>query len=115
MRLVEELNSYENHVDVLINNAGCNWGEAYQTFPEKAFQKVMTLNVKSVFLLTRAMTPLLQRGGSKDNPARVINIRWFVIIVQFIEFLRGSNSYSRNLCLFCIKSCITSYDKSFSI
>lgn len=74
MRLVEELNSYENHVDVLINNAGCNWGEAYQTFPEKAFQKVMTLNVKSVFLLTRAMTPLLQRGGSKDNPARVINI-----------------------------------------
>lgn len=34
----------------------------------------MNLNVKSVFFLTKALLPLLEAGGSRNNPARIINI-----------------------------------------
>jgi NAD(P)-dependent dehydrogenase (short-subunit alcohol dehydrogenase family) len=35
---------------------------------------VLDLNVKGVFFLTRACTPLLEKAASDDDPARVINI-----------------------------------------
>ena len=36
--------------------------------------KVMNLNVKSVFLLTRSLVPLLEAKASLESPSRVINI-----------------------------------------
>jgi len=43
-------------------------------YPADAWDKVMTLNAKSPFLLTRALVPLLEAAGTADDPARVINI-----------------------------------------
>jgi len=57
-----------------VNNAGANWGESWETFPEAAFDKVMALNVKGVFLMTRDLTPLLKAAATAEAPARVINI-----------------------------------------
>ena len=59
---------------VLVNNAGATWGEPIETFPESAWDKVLNLNVKSVFFLTRALLPRLEEAASHDDPARVINI-----------------------------------------
>lgn len=64
----------EKKLDILVNNAGANWGESFETFPEAAFDKVMALNVKGVFLLTRDLASLLRAAASAENPARVINI-----------------------------------------
>jgi NAD(P)-dependent dehydrogenase (short-subunit alcohol dehydrogenase family) len=41
-------------IDVLVNNAGANWNEAIEKYPEAAFDKVVNLNLKSIFLLTQA-------------------------------------------------------------
>jgi NAD(P)-dependent dehydrogenase (short-subunit alcohol dehydrogenase family) len=41
-------------LDVLVNNAGATWGEGFADFPDKAFDKVITLNLKRVFSLTQA-------------------------------------------------------------
>jgi NAD(P)-dependent dehydrogenase (short-subunit alcohol dehydrogenase family) len=41
-------------IDVLVNNAGATWGATIDDYPEAAFNKVMNLNVKSIFLLTQA-------------------------------------------------------------
>ena len=61
-------------LDVLVNNAGCNWGEPMETFPDSAWDKVLALNLKAVFHLTRRLVPTLEKAASDEDPARVINI-----------------------------------------
>jgi NAD(P)-dependent dehydrogenase (short-subunit alcohol dehydrogenase family) len=61
-------------LSILVNNAGATWGESLETFPESAWDKVLNLNLKSPFFLTRALLPLLAQHASQDDPARVINI-----------------------------------------
>jgi len=65
--------SKEDSLDILVNNAGAAWGEDFDTFPEKGWDKVMDLNVKSPFFLTQALHEQLRKGG-KARPAKVINI-----------------------------------------
>ena len=74
-KLAEEVGAREQSVDVLVNNAGVTWGGTFEDFPEAAWARTMTLNVSSIFHLTRAFVPLLKRA-SKGNlePAHVINI-----------------------------------------
>lgn len=69
-----ELEGTDGKLHVLVNNSGIAWGESIDTFPEKQFDRVMALNVKAPFLLTRALRPFLERGSSSGDPARVINI-----------------------------------------
>jgi NAD(P)-dependent dehydrogenase (short-subunit alcohol dehydrogenase family) len=63
----------EGSLDILVNNAGAAWGESFDTFPEKGWDKVMDLNVKSPFFLTQALHEQL-RAAAKARPAKVINI-----------------------------------------
>jgi NAD(P)-dependent dehydrogenase (short-subunit alcohol dehydrogenase family) len=72
--LVASIKEREPKLDILVNNAGANWGEDLETFPESAWDKVMTLNVKSIFFLTRELVPSLAAAGTPESPARVINI-----------------------------------------
>lgn len=71
--LATALAAKEKSLDILVNNAGAAWGESFDTFPEKGWDKVMDLNVKSPFFLTQALHGLLQQGG-RQRPAKVINI-----------------------------------------
>jgi NAD(P)-dependent dehydrogenase (short-subunit alcohol dehydrogenase family) len=72
--LARELASREGKLDILVNNAGTNWGAPLADYSDDAFQKVLATNVKSVFNLTRELLPLLRKAGTKEDPARVINI-----------------------------------------
>ncbi|GAB5451675.1 MAG: SDR family oxidoreductase [Halioglobus sp.] len=74
LSLAEKLRERETSIDVLVNNAGRGWLERFETFPEAGWDKVMDLNVKSPFFLTRELTPLLAEGATADNTASVINI-----------------------------------------
>lgn len=71
--LAAELTGREEKIHALFNNAGAAWGAPLAEFPESGFDKVMNVNVKGVFLLTRALVPLLTAGASEGDPARVIN------------------------------------------
>src|SRR5262249_47568847 len=55
-------------------NAGATWGAPFAEFPASAWDKVLDLNVKSPFFLTRALLPQLEAAATADDPARVINI-----------------------------------------
>ena len=66
--------SREDSLDILVNNAGATWGAPLEDFDEAAFERVLALNVKGVFHLTKFLVPLLQAAGTVDEPARVINI-----------------------------------------
>jgi len=71
---VKEVEKHTDHIDVLVNNSGCNWGEAIETYPDTAWDKVLNLNVKSVFLMTRALLPMLEAKSTQRKPSSVINI-----------------------------------------
>ncbi len=73
-RLADEIASREDRLDILVNNAGATWGTPLADFDEAAFEKVLALNVKGVFHLTRFLVPLLEAAGTQEEPARVINI-----------------------------------------
>ena len=71
---VKRVGEKEEAIDFLINNAGAAWGEPYDEFPEVGWDKVMDLNVKSLFFLTQKLTEMLKLRASSDDPSRVINI-----------------------------------------
>ena len=73
-RFAAALEARESKIDVLFNNAGASWGAPFDTFPESGWDKVIDLNVKSVFFLTQRLVKLLEAAGSADDFARVINI-----------------------------------------
>jgi 2-deoxy-D-gluconate 3-dehydrogenase len=72
--LAAEMARREPALDILVNNAGAAWGEAFDSFPEKGWDKVMDTNVKGVFFLTQRLLPLLEAGATNTEPSRVINI-----------------------------------------
>jgi NAD(P)-dependent dehydrogenase (short-subunit alcohol dehydrogenase family) len=71
--LLQAYSAREKSLDILVNNAGAAWGEDFETFPEKGWDKVVDLNMKAPFFLTQAMHGLLKQGA-KSRPAKVINI-----------------------------------------
>lgn len=72
--LVGELKTREQHIDVLVNNAGTGWGAPFEQFPEAGWDKVMNVNTKSPFFLTQALTPLLSARATAKETSAIINI-----------------------------------------
>ncbi|UNI22398.1 hypothetical protein JDV02_008289 [Purpureocillium takamizusanense] len=78
--LLAQVRRHTDKVDILFANAGATWGEAFDAHPDKAFAKVMDLNVKAVFNTIRDFTPLLEAAaaandgpnGGRGEPSRVI-------------------------------------------
>jgi len=74
LRLATEVGEREQAVNVLVNNAGATWGAPLADYPAAAWDKVVDLNLKTPFFLTRAFLPLLEAAGTDEDPARIINI-----------------------------------------
>jgi NAD(P)-dependent dehydrogenase (short-subunit alcohol dehydrogenase family) len=72
--LAGEISARVDGLDILVNNAGATWGAPLAEFDEAAFERVLALNVKGVFHLTKFLVPALQAAGTQEEPARVINI-----------------------------------------
>jgi len=72
--LVDALAQRESALHVLVNNSGANWGAPIAEYPDASFDKVMNLNLKSAFHMTRFCLPLLEKAVQPGDPARVINI-----------------------------------------
>src|SRR5262252_813778 len=73
-RLAAEVGRSEERVHILVNNAGANWAAPLAEFPDSGWDKVINLNLKAPFFVTREFLPMLEAAGTADDPARVINI-----------------------------------------
>jgi gluconate 5-dehydrogenase len=59
------------HVDILVNNAGATWGAPAEDYPLEAWDKVMDLNIRGLFLLTQAIG---KRSMIPRRYGRIINV-----------------------------------------
>lgn len=73
-RLAAQIEACEPKLHVLVNNAAAAWAAPLDDYPADAWDKVLDVNVKGVFLLCRACLPLLRAGASARDPARIINV-----------------------------------------
>jgi gluconate 5-dehydrogenase len=55
---VEEALRRLGQIDILVNNAGASWGAPAEDYPLEAWDKVMDLNVRSIFLVSQAVGKL---------------------------------------------------------
>jgi NAD(P)-dependent dehydrogenase (short-subunit alcohol dehydrogenase family) len=74
VQLAAALGEREPALHILVNNAGANWAAPIGEYPDAAWDKVLALNVKALFHLTRALLPRLEAAASPADPARVINV-----------------------------------------
>ena len=72
--LAGEVSAREPALHILVNNAGAAWGAPIEEYPASGFDKVLNLNVKAVFELTKRLLPALRKAATADDPARVVNI-----------------------------------------
>jgi len=69
--MVDEALKRLGHIDILINNAGATWGAPAEDYPVEAWDKVMDLNVRSIFLVSQAVGKL---SMIPRKYGRIINI-----------------------------------------
>ena len=72
--LAAETRKRTDALHILVNNAGVNWGEPFESFPWKAWERVMSVNVAGLFSLTRDLAPMLAASATADWPSTVVNI-----------------------------------------
>ncbi|MBL8332210.1 MAG: SDR family oxidoreductase [Rubrivivax sp.] len=54
-KVVTEAMERLGQIDILVNNAGATWGAPAEDYPLEAWDKVMNLNIRSVFLFSQAV------------------------------------------------------------
>ncbi|MEO6363716.1 MAG: SDR family oxidoreductase [Caldimonas sp.] len=65
------------NVDILVNNAGATWGAAAEDHPLEAWDKVMNLNIRSIFLMSQAIgkhSMIPRRQGKIINVASIAGL-----------------------------------------
>ena len=75
-------------VDILVNNAGATWGAPAEDYPLEAWDKVMNLNIRSIFLMSQAVgkaSMIPRRSGRIINVASIAGLSGS-IDVQFIAY-----------------------------
>ncbi len=70
-QLAEQALAQAGQIDILVNNAGATWGAPAQDYPLEAWDKVMNLNVRSIFLLSQIIG---KRSMIPRQTGRIINV-----------------------------------------
>ncbi|MCU0773636.1 MAG: SDR family oxidoreductase [Ideonella sp.] len=76
-RVVRETLSRQGEIDILVNNAGATWGAPAEDHPLEAWDKVMNLNIRSLFLMCQAVgkaSMIPRRRGRILNVASIAGL-----------------------------------------
>jgi NAD(P)-dependent dehydrogenase (short-subunit alcohol dehydrogenase family) len=67
----------QGEIDILVNNAGATWGAPAEDHPLEAWDKVMNLNIRSLFLMSQAVgkaSMIPRRSGRIVNVASIAGL-----------------------------------------
>ncbi|MGV7206433.1 SDR family oxidoreductase [Oxalobacteraceae bacterium A2-2] len=70
-RLVTAALGHLGHIDILVNNAGASWGAPAEDHPVEAWDKVMNLNIRGMFLVSQLVG---KRSMIPRRHGRIINV-----------------------------------------
>jgi NAD(P)-dependent dehydrogenase (short-subunit alcohol dehydrogenase family) len=76
-------------VDILVNNAGATWGASTEEHPIEAWDKVMNLNIRALFLLSQRIGKLSmipKKYGRIINIASIAGLRGGIGDMQMIAY-----------------------------
>ena len=70
-KVVDEAMQRLGRIDILVNNAGATWGAPAEAHPLEAWDKVMNLNVRSLFLFAQTIA---KASMIPNKSGRIINV-----------------------------------------
>ncbi|MEO7337987.1 MAG: SDR family oxidoreductase [Caldimonas sp.] len=76
-RVADDAMQRLGQVDILVNNAGATWGALAEDYPLEAWDKVMDLNIRSIFLMSQAIgkaSMIPRKGGHIINIASIAGL-----------------------------------------
>ena len=99
--LVENVLSDFGSIDVLVNNAGITKDNLLMRMGEEDFDKVIEVNLKSVFNMTKAVqrTMLKQRKGSIINMSSVVGVKGNAGQSNYAASKAGIIGFSKSIAL----------------
>ncbi len=77
VRVTQDAIARLGQVDILVNNAGATWGAPAEDHPLEAWDKVMNLNVRSIFLMSQAIgkhSMIPRKSGTIINVASIAGL-----------------------------------------
>ena len=87
-KVVDEAMQRLGQIDILVNNAGATWGAPMEDYPLEAWDKVMNLNIRSIFLFSQAAgraSMLPRKHGRIINVASIAGLSGSMD-VEFIAY-----------------------------
>ena len=88
-RVADEAMQRLGQVDILVNNAGATWGAPAEDHPLEAWDKVMNINIRSIFLMSQAIGKLSmipRKSGRIINVASIAGLSGAGPETQFIAY-----------------------------
>jgi gluconate 5-dehydrogenase len=88
-RVADEAMQRLGRVDILVNNAGATWGAPAEDYPLEAWDKVMNLNIRSLFLMSQAIgkaSMIPNRAGRIINVASIAGLAGAGPQIQYIAY-----------------------------
>ena len=103
-RLADEAIAKLGRIDILVNNAGASWGAPTEDHPIEAWDKVMNLNIRSLFLLSQQIG---KRSMIPNKYGRIINI-------ASIAGLRGSTGEMQTIAYNTSKGAVVNFTRALA-
>jgi gluconate 5-dehydrogenase len=103
-RLADEAIAKLGKVDILVNNAGATWGAPTEDHPIEAWDKVMNLNIRSLFLLSQQIGKL---SMIPNNYGRIINL-------ASVAGLLGSTGVMQTIAYNTSKGAVVNFTRSLA-
>lgn len=103
-RLADQALAKLGRVDILVNNAGATWGAATEDHPVEAWDKVMNLNIRSIFLLSQRIG---KQSMIPNKYGRVINL-------ASIAGLRGSTGAMQTIAYNTSKGAVVNFTRALA-
>lgn len=99
--LVKAVNEDFSSIDIVVNNAGITKDNLLMRMSETDFDKVIEINLKSVFNMTKAVqrTMLKQRSGSIINMASIVGVKGNAGQSNYAASKAGIIGFSKSIAL----------------